>query len=208
MVSSKRLSLICFCATFFVFLTIFLWGIFGLTSGDEMGFSVLNFYLIMPSVFFAAALLLGIKNAYMKWAYPVFAGILGFIVPSLVFSGINWISLFFSFFPSMIGLGIGTLVWKLRARRWVDVFLTPCGMNSVVDDWCEYFNADINTVNRGRWVMVEKMNPKCPCPNKKCPHNGVCVECARNHHKFLHTYCRAGKLEKAVRTVYAKVTNK
>ncbi len=69
MVSSKRLSLICFCATFFVFLAIFLWGIFGLTSGDEMGFSILNFYLIMPSVSFAAALLLGIKNAYIWCEY-------------------------------------------------------------------------------------------------------------------------------------------
>jgi hypothetical protein len=91
--------------------------ILGLTSGNEMGFSVLNFYLIMPCVSFIAALLLGIKNAYMKWAYPVFAGILGFIIPSLVFGSVNWISILFSFVPSVIGLGIGVLVLKLKAGK-------------------------------------------------------------------------------------------
>lgn len=74
-----------------------------------MGFSVLSFYLIMPVASLVAALLLGVKNAHMKRAYPVFAGILGFIIPSLVFGGINWVSALFSFVPSVIGLGIGAL---------------------------------------------------------------------------------------------------
>ena len=115
--TTKKLSAICYWATFLVFLLIFLWGKFGTTPGDEMGFSVLNFHLIMPGVSFAAALLLSIKNAYIKWIYPVFAGILGFTLPSLVFDGISWISLFFSFVPSVLGLGIGIFVRKLLARK-------------------------------------------------------------------------------------------
>ncbi len=117
MISTKRLSVICYCVTFFIFLAIFLWGMLGLTSGDEMGFSVLNFYLIMPGISFVAALLLGIKDAYMKWLYPIFAGIPGFIIPFLIFGSTNMVSLFFSFIPSVIGLGIGLLVWKIRSSN-------------------------------------------------------------------------------------------
>lgn len=55
---------------------------------------------------------------------------------------------------------------------------------------------------------MAKKNSKCPCPNKKCPHNGICVECAKCHHKFLHTYCKASRFEKVVRLAHAKITNR
>ena len=53
--------------------------------------------------------------------------------------------------------------------------------------------------------METNLNPKCQCVNLKCPNKGNCPACIKNHHKFLHTYCRAGKLERFIRKVYAKL---
>jgi len=55
--------------------------------------------------------------------------------------------------------------------------------------------------------MIEKMNQNCECANLKCPNKGNCPDCIKYHHKFLHTYCRAGKFERIVRKIYAKLQN-
>lgn len=54
---------------------------------------------------------------------------------------------------------------------------------------------------------MDKRNPNCLCPNLKCPNRGNCKDCVKYHHKGLHTYCRAGKLEKTIRKLHAKITN-
>lgn len=53
---------------------------------------------------------------------------------------------------------------------------------------------------------MEKVNTNCQCPNAKCPNQGVCANCVKYHHKGLHTYCRAGKMERALRQIHARVT--
>ena len=52
---------------------------------------------------------------------------------------------------------------------------------------------------------MDKRNQNCKCPNTKCPHHGNCKSCVSNHHKGLHTYCKAGKPERFVRNLYAKM---
>lgn len=47
------------------------------------------------------------------------------------------------------------------------------------------------------------MTSNCKCPNLTCLNRGKCTECMKNHHKLLHTYCRAGKLEQSLRKIYA-----
>ena len=54
-------------------------------------------------------------------------------------------------------------------------------------------------------MAMNKLNPKCECPNKKCPNRGDCKLCIANHHKGLHTYCKAGKTERFIRRVYARL---
>lgn len=49
------------------------------------------------------------------------------------------------------------------------------------------------------------MAKEAMCPNLTCPNKGNCTECIKNHHKMLHTYCRAGKLDRFVRKIYAKL---
>jgi hypothetical protein len=54
---------------------------------------------------------------------------------------------------------------------------------------------------------MNKINPNCKCPNKKCPNHGNCMNCRKYHHKGLHTYCKAGKLEKILRIIHGKINN-
>lgn len=56
-------------------------------------------------------------------------------------------------------------------------------------------------------TILDRINPKCKCPNHKCPNHGRCKECILYHHKGLHTYCRAGNLERLLRDLHAKLTN-
>ncbi len=87
-----------------------------MNRGDEMGFSVLNFYIIMPLVSFITALIVGIKDAYMKWVYPVVFGVYGLFIPVLIFNSFDFIALFFSFIPALAGVGIGWLINKKKGR--------------------------------------------------------------------------------------------
>ncbi len=117
MASAKKLSCVCYGITFFIFLAIVLWGKFGAITGEEMGFSVLCFYLIMPVVSFVTALILGLKDAYMKWVYPVVFGVFAVVIPWIIFGTADMVSLFFSFVPAVIGLGASRLILKLRGRK-------------------------------------------------------------------------------------------
>ena len=108
--NSKKIFYICGGITFFIFLIIFIWGIF-LNSGDEMGYAVLSFYIIMPVTSFVMALILSISNAYFKWLYPIIFGLIGFFIPPIVFKGSwGWIALFFSMIPALLGLAIGLII--------------------------------------------------------------------------------------------------
>jgi hypothetical protein len=51
------------------------------------------------------------------------------------------------------------------------------------------------------------INQNCECPNIKCPNHGNCKDCRKYHHKGLHTYCTAGKIEKFLRKIHAKIIN-
>lgn len=111
----KNLSKIIYGLSFLIFLIIFLWGILFLDNGDEMGYVVLNFYIIMPLTSLIMAIILGMKDGNLKWGYPIIFGILGIIIPALVFKGSwDWISIFFSLIPGFIGLLIGLLINKYK----------------------------------------------------------------------------------------------
>ncbi len=101
MKSSGKISFICYGVTFALFLIIFLWGTIGSITGNEMGYTVLCFYLFMPFTSLVMAFILGINTAHMKWLYPVIFGILGFIIPWAIFKTMDVFALFFSFIPAM-----------------------------------------------------------------------------------------------------------
>jgi hypothetical protein len=113
--SSKAISIICYSISVFIFLAIGLYGVF-LPLGKEMGYCVLNFYMIMPVTTLTAALIISMKRGYLFWIYPIVVGLLGMLIPFLVFGTFDVISLFFAFFPALVGFSIGLIIRFIKPK--------------------------------------------------------------------------------------------
>jgi len=113
-----NLFYICNAVTLFVFLAIVLWGVFFLKSGDEMGYALLSFYLIIPLSSFVIAIILNETNTNLKWLYPVLFGLIGFFIPTLVFqSSWGWYAALYVAVPAILGLLSGTAIKMLCTRK-------------------------------------------------------------------------------------------
>ena len=111
--SPKVISIICYSISIFIFLAIYLYGIF-LPSGEEFGYCVLDFYMIMTLTSLIVAIIISTNRGYLFWLYPIFVGILGIIIPYLVFGTMDGISIFFAFVPALIGLAIVLFIRVLK----------------------------------------------------------------------------------------------
>ncbi|MCB2305663.1 hypothetical protein LGL08_00345 [Clostridium estertheticum] len=107
--SSKKISIICYGISALIFGAIYIFGVF-LSDGDEMGYCLLNFYIVMPLTTLIVSLIISIKKGCLFWCYPVFVGLLGIIIPFAAFRTFEMLSLFFAFFPALIGLIIGMII--------------------------------------------------------------------------------------------------
>ncbi|MFP3154016.1 hypothetical protein LQZ18_06195 [Lachnospiraceae bacterium ZAX-1] len=116
MSKARKQTIICYGITLCIFVAIFLWGRFGSITGDELGYSLLGFYIIMPLTSLIIGLVMGIKCIYLKWFYPVVFGILGFFIPVFVFEAWTAISLFFSLIPAFLGVLVGWIIYKVRKK--------------------------------------------------------------------------------------------
>lgn len=92
-------------------------GLFFLKPGEEIGYVILYFYLIIPFTAFVCSLLLGMRRTKLKYIAPVLFGSFGLIVPTIIFNYFNWFALGFGFCPSLIGLIIGQIIYSLRGNR-------------------------------------------------------------------------------------------
>lgn len=107
-------------------LLILFWGRFFLSCGDEMGFCILTLYLILPAAGFICSLLESRKKAWEKWLLPVLFGIIGWVIPILIFrSSISQlteedgIALLYAMAPSFLGMAVGSAAfcWKRRGCK-------------------------------------------------------------------------------------------
>lgn len=114
--SSKKISIICYGVSALIFLLIGIFGVF-LPVGDEMGYCVLNFYIMMPLTTLIFSTIISVKKGDLFWFYPVFVGLLGIIIPFVVFSTFDKIDLFFALFPALIGLIIGLIIRFQTKKR-------------------------------------------------------------------------------------------
>lgn len=114
----KRRSIICYAVTAAIFLIVALWGIFALNPGDALGYSLLNFYLVMPLTSLVAGIFMGALQTRTKWIYPAVFGVLGVLIPNAVFS-FTWsfVVLFFSLIPALAGVFAGCVVLRIRRGR-------------------------------------------------------------------------------------------
>ena len=113
----KKVNLfyICNIVTLFIFMAITLWGVLFLRSGNEMGYALLSFYMIIPVSSFVIAFILTKTETNLKWLYPVLFGLIGYFIPTLVFrSSWGWFAALYVAVPAILGLLIGSI---LRHRR-------------------------------------------------------------------------------------------
>ena len=78
----------------------------GLLYGNEMGYWLLGFWLILPF----SALLCTFRAAY--GLMPVFVGLWAIVLPLATFRSTEMQSLFYGLVPSLVGLTLGVLVRK------------------------------------------------------------------------------------------------
>lgn len=96
---------------------ILIWGLFFLKPGDEMGYSLLNFYLLLPLAALVCSLLLGLREHWIKWLSPAIFGLFGWALPWAVFRATGLIFLCLAFLPALAGLLTGVLIRRIQARR-------------------------------------------------------------------------------------------
>jgi len=112
----KKVNLFYICngVTLFIFMAITLWGVLFLRSGDEMGYALLGFYLIIPISSFVIAFILRKTETKLKWLYPVLFGLIGYFIPTLVFhSSWGWFAALYVAVPALLGLLIGSIIKQM-----------------------------------------------------------------------------------------------
>lgn len=92
-------------------------GIFFLYSGDEMGYSILYFYLLMPLLAFICSLVTGMSKSNIKWSTPIVFGAVAYLLPLAVFHASDIIFIYTTIIPSILGLLIGVLCRYFRQKR-------------------------------------------------------------------------------------------
>ncbi len=88
-----------------------------LKPGDEMGYTIFYFYLLLPFTSFVCTLLLGLRATKLKYLAPILFGGLGLIIPTIIYHYFDTFALNFSFYPSLFGLIIGHIIYLIRKKR-------------------------------------------------------------------------------------------
>ena len=91
--SQKKISIICYGTSALIFSALGYMGM-SLSAGDEMGYCVLSFYIVMPLTAIITSFIISIKKGYLFWLYPVFIGFGGIIIPFIIFKPFDWKTLF------------------------------------------------------------------------------------------------------------------
>lgn len=120
MSAEKRVSLVGYGITACVYLAVTLWltGAFGSITGDEMGVWLLGLYVIIPVTSLITGVVLGAKNAFLKWLYPVVFGACGVLIPHIATGVLTFemVTLVISFTPALLGVSFGVLIRKARTQ--------------------------------------------------------------------------------------------
>lgn len=82
-------------------------------EGHEMGYCILNYYIMFPIVSFICGLILGADSSRYKWSYLLFVGVMGILMPVPIFHDVWWGMGIFGMAPVLIGLIIGRGVKKM-----------------------------------------------------------------------------------------------
>lgn len=105
-----------------VFITIsallMIWGVVFQRVEDEIGYSLVAFYLIMSLLSIICSAVWASGRSKTKFFAPIIFGAMGFMLPFTVFQSFDVICLFFAFIPSLIGLLIGLCVYSFNKDKY------------------------------------------------------------------------------------------
>ena len=110
------ISIFCYSISILISLIIFLLGKH-LKPGDEMGYTFLCFYIIMPLTAIITSFIISKKRGYLFWLYPISFGFLGLIISYKIFGTFDFIGLFFAFISALIGLTFGLKKQPSKTKR-------------------------------------------------------------------------------------------
>lgn len=115
----KLSSLIAMLVFGVVYTIILLQGTIFLEPGNEMGYTILNMYIILPATSACCSAAIGLGGSKVKWGVPVVFGVLGYLLPSIVFHSFSFevISLYFAGIPSLLGMIVGSQVLRLEENK-------------------------------------------------------------------------------------------
>jgi peptidoglycan/LPS O-acetylase OafA/YrhL len=118
---AKKISFIlCYGISAVVFAVVTALGI-TLKPGNEMGFSLLDLYLVLPITSYIGAFLLGAIRPKLFWVYPIVFAIWGTLIPHITFHYQQFMpdALAFSAIPPCAGFLFGVLIniFAVRNRK-------------------------------------------------------------------------------------------
>ena len=89
-------------------------------EGNEMGYGLLFFYIIYPVSAFVTNFLSSLYGGLMKYLFTILYGVLGIVMPMIVFpgSGYDSLSLYFGLIPAIPGFMLGTFVKMLKFKKY------------------------------------------------------------------------------------------
>lgn len=107
----------------FFYAAVLLWGLSDVV-GDEMGYSLLCFYIFAPVVELLCGFSAGKRRVWYKWLFPL-TGLLNWLIPFVVFGGkfikAQLISMtFIAAVPALFGLLAGLFYGKRRRTKEID----------------------------------------------------------------------------------------
>lgn len=107
----KNIGLISAIVAAVINIGILVWG-FNIDGGDEMGYSLIAFYAVMPVTSLITCIIMS-RNTF-KGTIPVVVilSAAAFLIPFAVFGSFDWICVFFGLIPCAIGLTIGYALKK------------------------------------------------------------------------------------------------
>lgn len=109
-------AVICAVEAVTLVLTVLIFGAV-MQPGDEMGFSLVSFYLLIPAAGFVSSLLCALKGKKWVFAVPVAAGLIDYVMPYFFFHTTEIIMLCLACGVSLAGLLIGLAVRAIKSRK-------------------------------------------------------------------------------------------
>lgn len=110
----RILTALCFGISVLTAAVISLWGVFFSLSGQELGFIVLNYYMIFPVVALICGFVLALTDRRLSWIFLPLTGILGLVMPYPVFRTVDIVPVALAMAPAAAGILLGILVGKLH----------------------------------------------------------------------------------------------